>query len=95
MATMATTSDWLSIGNLSNSSQTNETCIYNFGVSNYLPVVDDFSIGYKVFVGLLYSSLAAIGITGNVFILIILARDWRRKMENTANVCMSTQCCCC
>ena len=93
MATTAATSGWLSIGNLSNSSlldsnQTNESCVYNFGVSNYLPVVNDFSVGYKVFVGLLYTTLAVFGITGNVFILVILGRDWRHKMENTANVCL-------
>jgi hypothetical protein len=93
MVTVATTSNWLLIGNFSNNSildlnQTDTTCIYNFGVSNFIPVVDDFSTIYKVFVGLLYTFLFAIGITGNAFILIILVRDWRHKMENTANICL-------
>jgi hypothetical protein len=80
MATTAT-SGWLPIGNLSSSglphlNGTNESCIYNFGVSNYMPVVDDFSIGFKIFVGLVFSTLAVFGVTGNILILVIFWKDF-------------------
>ena len=91
LSELATTAPY-AIGNpdLSNDTSSlqdsNKTCIFN--VSNPEPIVDDFSVGYKVFMGLLYGALGIFGIIGNVFILIILGKDWRQKRANTANLCL-------
>ncbi|XP_065837886.1 melatonin receptor type 1C-like [Oscarella lobularis] len=65
----------------------NESCAYN--VTMMEPVVDDFSLVYKIIIGIAWSALGIIGLTGNVSILVVLFKDKGFKLANTSNVLLA------
>ncbi|XP_062517256.1 alpha-1A adrenergic receptor-like [Corticium candelabrum] len=78
--------NWLTNSSGANMTDFNKSCVFN--VSESEPIVDDFSIGFKVVVGLLYTLLGFFGIVGNISILVVLCKNGREKLDNTTNLCL-------